>query len=321
MSLGVVTFSKAQADIVTELLELERRRDEVLNDFLREGHAEDAFVKNIENVQGDERDVIFISVGYGPTEPGGRLRSMRFGPINAEGGERRLNVLFTRARARCRVFASFDPGDMDLDRARGNGPRVLKRFLDFAKTGEAVEHGPTGGGADSPFEEDVANVIRSLGYLADHQVGSAGFRIDVGVRHPDAPGKYVLAVECDGAAYHGALSARERDRHRQAVLEGLGWTFHRIWSTDWFHRRPQEGQRLAHALADARAHVEHTPVRGANEDGRLVEPEEAKPASTINVDVGALSLPAITAPLVYRQANVSVEYVARTARGGTIASG
>ena len=207
MSLGVVTFSKAQADMVTELLEFERRRDEVLNDFLREGHAEDAFVKNIENVQGDERDVIFISVGYGPTEAGGRLTSMRFGPVNAEGGERRLNVLFTRAPARCRVFASFDPRDMDLSRARGNGPRVLKRFLDFAKTGEAVEHRPTGGGADSPFEKDVADVIRSLGYLADHQVGSAGFRIDVGVRHPDAPGEYLLAVECDGAAYHRALGA------------------------------------------------------------------------------------------------------------------
>lgn len=304
MSLGVVTFSKAQADMVTELLELERRRDEVLNDFLREGHAEDAFVKNIENVQGDERDVIFISVGYGPTEAGGRLRNMRFGPVNAEGGERRLNVLFTRARARCRVFASFDPGDMDLNRARGIGPRVLKRFLDFAKTGEAVEHRPTGGGADSPFEEDVADVIRSLGYLADHQVGSAGFRIDVGVRHPDAPGKYLLAVECDGAAYHRALSARERDRHRQAVLEGLGWTFHRIWSTDWFHRRPQEGQRLAQALAEARAAVERTRVRGANEDGRRVEPEESAPNT--ETDLGALSLPAITAPLVYRQANISV---------------
>ena len=305
MSLGVVSFSKAQADMVTELLELERRRDEVLNDFLREGHAEDALVKNIENVQGDERDVIFISVGYGPTEPGGRLRTMRFGPVNAEGGERRLNVLFTRARARCRVFASFDPGDMDLNRARGDGPRVLKRFLDFAKTGEAVEHRPTGGGADSPFEEDVANVIRSLDYLADHQVGSAGFRIDVGVRHPDAPGKYILAVECDGAAYHRALSARERDRHRQAVLEGLGWTFHRIWSTDWFHRRPQEGQRLAQALAEARAAVDRTRVRGANEGGRRVEPEES--ASNAQADIGAVALPAITAPLVYHQANISVD--------------
>ncbi len=307
MSLGVVTFSKAQADMITELLEHERRRDQVLNGFLREGHAEDAFVKNIENVQGDERDVIFISVGYGPTEPGGRLRNMRFGPVNAEGGERRLNVLFTRARARCRVFASFDPGDMDLIRAPGNGPRVLKRFLDFAKTGEAEERKPSGGGADSPFEEDVANVIRSLGYLADHQVGSAGFRIDVGVRHPDAPGKYILAVECDGAAYHSALSARERDRHRQAVLEGLGWTFHRIWSTDWFHRRSRERQRLERALADARAAVERTRVRGANDDGLRPEPVDPVAASTIEEDVGAVSHPAITAPLVYRQANVAVD--------------
>ena len=304
MSLGVVTFSKAQADMVTELLEYERRHDQVLNDFLREGHAEDAFVKNIENVQGDERDVILISVGYGPREPGGRLTNMRFGPVNAEGGERRLNVLFTRARARCRVFASFDPGDMDLNRARGIGPRVLKRFLDFAQTGEAAQRTPSGAGADSAFEEDVANVIRSLGYLADHQVGSGGFRIDVGVRHPDAPGKYLLAVECDGAAYHRALSARERDRHRQAVLEGLGWTFHRIWSTDWFHRRVHERQRLAQALAEAQARVERTRVRGVNEDGLRPAQQDPKSPSASEQDVGALSLPPISAPLVYRQASV-----------------
>ena len=297
MSLGIVTFSKAQADMVTEILEFERRKDEVLNDFLREGRAEDVFVKNIENVQGDERDVIFISVGYGPTEPGGRLRSMRFGPINSEGGERRLNVLFTRARARCRVFASFDPGDMDLSRTVRDGPRILKRFLDYAKTGEAVEHSPAGGGADSPFEEDVASVIRSLGYLADHQVEGAGFRIDIGVRHPDSPGKYILAVECDGAAYHNALSARERDRHRQAVLEGMGWTFHRIWSTDWFHRRPQERQGLAGALADARAAAERITVPGANDGARRAEPVDSSSASETDRGTGRLSLPPITAPL------------------------
>ena len=306
MSLGIVTFSKAQADMVTEILEFERRQDEVLNDFLREGRAEDVFVKNIENVQGDERDVIFISVGYGPAEPGGRLRNMRFGPINAEGGERRLNVLFTRARARCRVFASFDPGDMDLSRTSRDGPRILKRFLDYAKTGEAVEHSPAAGGADSPFEEDVASVIRSLGYLADHQVEGAGFRIDIGVRHPDSPGKYILAVECDGAAYHRALSARERDRHRQAVLEGMGWTFHRIWSTDWFHRRPQERQALAAALADARAAAERITVPGANDGVRRAEPVDSSPVSEADRGTGRLSLPPITAPLVYRRTNISV---------------
>jgi hypothetical protein len=231
LSLGIVTFSFAQRNLITELLELHRRTDPVLDEFLREGQAEDVFVKNIENVQGDERDVILVSVGYGPVTPGGKLTSMSFGPVNSEGGERRLNVLFTRARVRCEVFCSFDPGDMDVSRTSAEGPRIFKRFLEFAKNGRIEDSAPTGGGADSPFEEDVAEVIQSFGFLADPQVGSAGFRIDMGIRHPEKPGTYILAVECDGATYHSALWARERDRLRQDVLEHLGWRFHRIWST------------------------------------------------------------------------------------------
>lgn len=309
-SLGIVTFSKAQADMVTEILEYERRQNAVLNDFLRENHPEDVFVKNIENVQGDERDVIFISVGYGPTEPGGRLSSMRFGPINAEGGERRLNVLFTRARARCRVFASFDPADMDLSRSTRPGPGILKRFLEYAQTGQAVEHRPTGKGPDSPFEEDVAGVIHSRGYLADHQVGSGGFSIDIGVRHPDTPGQYILAVECDGAAYHSALSARERDRHRQEVLEGMLWKFHRIWSTDWFRRRAGEIRRLEEALREARAKAGHLVVPGANDPGNALPGPGGEMADpTPPLEPGADSAttpstpPALTAP-AYRPADI-----------------
>lgn len=251
-SLGIVTFSVAQKHTINLLLENARRDDKVLDEFLREGGAEDVFVKNIENVQGDERDVIFISVGYGPTQPGGRMIGASFGPVNLEGGERRLNVLFTRARLRCEVFASFDPGDLDVSRSSREGPRVLKRFLEFAKTRQIVEHFPTGDDADSPFEEDVADTIRSFGFLADPQVGSVGFRIDIGVRHPDRPGSYILAVECDGATYHSALWARERDRLRQGVLENLGWRFHRIWSTDWFYNRNREIARLRDALEHAR---------------------------------------------------------------------
>ncbi|QDC03324.1 DUF3320 domain-containing protein [Mesorhizobium sp. 8] len=293
LSLGVVAFSKAQADMLTELLELERRQDPVLDGFLREGRHEDVFVKNIENVQGDERDVILISVGYGPQEANGRLASMSFGPVNGEGGERRLNVLFSRARVRCEVFASFDPGDIDPARSKREGPRVLKRFLDFAKTGIMEERAISGLDADSPFEEDVAAAIRSLGYLADPQVGTAGFRIDLGVRHPDRPGQYLLAVECDGAAYHAALWARERDRLRQDVLENLGWRFHRIWSTDWFHHRSREIQRLSTALDQARsAAQDRIRVRGAN-DGAVKPTAVAQDAAPelIEIDHLALSAP------------------------------
>ena len=264
LSLGIVTFSSAQKNTITELLELGRRTDSALDTFLRDGQSEDLFVKNIENVQGDERDVILVSVGYGPTIAGGRLTSMTFGPVNGEGGERRLNVLFTRARIRCEVFASFDPGDIDASRVSREGPRILRRFLEFAKSGKLDDTVITGEPADTPFEEDVADVIRSFGFLADPQVGSAGFRIDMGVRHPDKPGTYLLAVECDGATYHSALWARERDRLRQDVLEHLGWRFHRIWSTDWFYNRRAEIERLRVALAQARDDTSGVRISGAN---------------------------------------------------------
>ncbi len=264
-SLGVVTFSKSQANMMTEVLELARRNDDVLDAFLREGKTEDVFVKNIENVQGDERDVILISVGYGPHEPNGRLASMRFGPVNSDGGERRLNVLFSRARVRCEVFTSFDPADIDLSRSKANGVRVFKRFLDYAKTGELQEKAPTGMAPDSKLEIDIAREIRAMGFEVDYQVGTAGFRIDLGIRDPEKPGRYILAVECDGATYHSALWARERDRLRQDVLEGFGWQFHRVWSTDWFHRRDQEIERLRIALEKAKSAAnEGLSIQGSN---------------------------------------------------------
>jgi hypothetical protein len=285
-SLGIVTFSMAQANLITELLEYRRRHDKTLDRFLREGRSEDVFIKNIENVQGDERDVILVSVGYGPSVLGGRP-AMSFGPVNNEGGERRLNVLFTRARIRCEVFCSFDPGEMDLSKTRLEGPRVLKRFLEFAKTGLIDDKIATGAEPDTPFEADIAAEIRKLGYLVDHQVGSVGFLIDLGVRHPDRPGTFILAVECDGATYHSALWARERDRLRQEVLEHLGWKFHRIWSTDWFYRRAAELERLREALE--RAHRESESgieVPGANngehhDSANVIPIDSAEPVSLI----------------------------------------
>jgi hypothetical protein len=178
---------------------------------------------------------------------------------------------------RCEVFASFDPGELDVSRSAREGPRILKRFLDYAKSGQLDDTALTDEPADSAFEEDVAEVVRSLGYLADPQVGSAGFRIDIGVRHPDKPGTYLLAVECDGATYHSALWARERDRLRQDVLEHLGWRFHRVWSTDWFYNRRGQIERLRQALEAARAAAEvGVKIDGANRSsgtGPVAQPE------------------------------------------------
>ncbi len=271
LSLGIATFNIAQRDCVNEVLERERRTDDVLDDFLREGRTEEVFVKNIENVQGDERDVVMISVGYGPRLAGQRLSSTNFGPVNKEGGHRRLNVLFSRARVRCDVFCSFEPGDIAIN-GKSDGVRVFKRYLEFAKTGIVDEATATGGAPDSPFESDVAAGIRDMGFSVDYQVGSGGFLIDLGVIHPKRPGQYMLAVECDGAAYHSSLWSRERDRLRQEVLEHLGWRFHRIWSTDWFFRRENERERLRHALeAAAKESNPGATIVGANKGSRPVD--------------------------------------------------
>lgn len=155
------------------------------------------------------------------------------------------------------MFCSFDPGDIVVKQNTPDGVRIFKRFLTYAKDGTLHESVPTGLGADSELEEDIAQVIRDLGYVVDPQVGTAGFRIDLGVRYPDRPGQYMLAVEADGATYHSALWARERDRLRQGVLEHLGWRFHRVWSTDWFQTRGREIERLKSAL-EAAARSENT---------------------------------------------------------------
>ena len=309
LSLGIATFNIAQADCLNELLEIERRSDSILDDFLGQAGPEPVFVKNIENIQGDERDVIMISVGFGPSSSGGRLRQ-NFGPVNKEGGERRLNVLFSRARLRCDVFCSFAPGDI-VSEGKPEGVRILKRYLHFANTGVIDEARPTGGEPDSPFESDVGTVIRDLGYGVDYQVGSAGFRIDLGVLHPGHPGQYMLAVECDGRSYHSSLWSRERDRLRQDILENLGWHFHRIWSTDWFQRRDKEIKRLRSALeCTARQSNPGSSMDGANTQAMRAQDgarEDTKaPASLLPARETIPDQPsAITTP--YRRAEIDAQ--------------
>ena len=271
-TLGVVALSVAQRDTIRDTLEFMRTEYPELDAFCREGQDEAFFVKNLENVQGDERDVMFISIGYG--KDAGGYMSQSFGPVSSEGGERRLNVLFTRARKQCRVFASIRHSDIRLDVTRHAGPRVLKRFLKFAETGEMDVPVMTGAPMDSAFEESVAMALQAHGYRVEPQVGSSGFKIDLAVYDPDDEGRFLLAVECDGARYHSSSWARERDRLRQAVLERKGWRFHRIWSTDWFYERESEMAKLLDSIARARSTGAADPSGGPSPQRVLVEREE-----------------------------------------------
>lgn len=251
-SLGVGTFSVAQRDAILAELERRRRQSHDTEPFFSPTNPEPFFVKNLENIQGDERDVVFISVGYGRDQSG--YMAMYFGPLSQNGGERRLNVLITRARERCCVFSSIRHDDIDLTRTDAAGVRALKRFLKFAETGQIDLPFVSGNSYQSPFEEAVANAIQQLGYQVHAQVGSCGFYLDLAVVHPNQPGRYVLGIECDGASYHSSRWARDRDRLRQKVLEDQGWKLHRIWSTDWF-RRPDDQLRITVAAIEKAAAV------------------------------------------------------------------
>ena len=260
LSLGVATFSVAQRRAILDELELLRRARPETEGFFHAHAAEPFFVKNLENVQGDERDVIFISVGYGPSVPGGRV-PMRFGPLGSDGGERRLNVLISRAKQRCEVFASMTDEDIEPDFAQTRkGVFAFRLFLQFARTGHLTMAEATGRDHDSVFEEQVANALQSRGYRVHRQVGLAGFFIDLAVSDPERPGKYLLGIECDGVAYHDSLSARDRDRLRQSVLESHGWHIHRLWSADWFQRPQQELDRIVAAIEAARLEDEARPA-------------------------------------------------------------
>ena len=254
LTLGVATFSTAQMEAIQNALERLRREEPSCEQTFFNAHPQEPFfVKNLENVQGDERDVVFISIGYG-RDTNGKL-TMNFGPVNKKGGERRLNVLITRARQRCEVFTNLTADDIDPDPAHPPGVVALKRYLKYAETGEYDIPEGTGKPPDSPFETEVADALRSSGFQVEHQIGSAGYFIDLGIKDRERPGRYLLGVECDGATYHSAQSARDRDRLRQQVLEGLGWRIHRIWSTDWFRNPDRELRKTAEAIEAAKTYT------------------------------------------------------------------
>ena len=258
LTLGVVTFSESQATAIEYALEAARATRPDLDRHFTDNRLGGFFVKSLESVQGDERDIMIFSLGYGPDENG--KMTQNFGPLNRAGGWRRLNVAITRARCRNEVISSFGAAGIPAA-ASSEGVRHLRRYLDFAARGTAalgLDLTHSLGDAESPFEESVLAVIRSWGYDVVPQIGAAGYRIDMAVRHPDQPGAFALGIECDGFMYHSSKVARDRDRLREQVLRGLGWHLHRIWGSAWYRNRNAEEDRLRSAIERALLR----PVRG-----------------------------------------------------------
>jgi superfamily I DNA and/or RNA helicase len=245
-SLGVVAFSSSQREAIEDELYLRKQKNAKLQKFASEDKLEDFFVKSLENVQGDQRDVMIFGIGYGPDENG--KITMNFGPLNRKGGERRLNVAVTRAKEKVIVVTSMQPGELDASRTSSKGPKHFKKYLEYAKNGDQVLERDISANDqeefDSEFEEAVYTTLQEEGLNVTTQVQSSGYSIDLAVKHPEKPGKYILGIECDGAAYHSTKTARERDRLRQSVLEDLGWNIHRIWSTDWIRNEEREIEKI-----------------------------------------------------------------------------
>jgi very-short-patch-repair endonuclease len=272
LSIGIVTLNAEQQRLIMDLLDDERRKNPSLEQFFNEdGVDEPVFIKNLETVQGDQRDVILLSIGYGPDQPGAKTMPMRFGPLLRKGGERRLNVAITRATSEVVIFASFDADMIDLSRTQAEAVKDLKHYIDFAvrgpvALGEAILSVAGTEDYDSPFEEAVARGLQKSGWIVHTQIGVSKFRVDLGIVHPDAPGRYLAGIECDGATYHSTPTARDRDRVRHAVLEGLGWSLVRIWSTEYFNDPNRVLEKVDAKLTE------------------LLEADRAKPSKAPHVD-------------------------------------
>lgn len=279
LSLGVVTFSQSQKDTIQLDLDQRLRNNPDLQIYFSDDYQEPAFVKNLELVQGDERDVMIFSIGYARDETNKFI--LNFGPLNREGGERRLNVAVTRARHKVIVVSSIQPEDIDLSKTNSRGVKLLRSYMTLARDGIKaiyaelnVDDDPD---FDSPFEFSVFEALANRGLILKKQVGVSGYRIDLAVIAPNQPGRFLLGIECDGAMYHSAATARDRDRLRQEVLEGLGWHIHRIWSRDWINDPEREVLKVLQALDRVSKDPRQSRNAAGGEEKKTVEVKIANP--------------------------------------------
>jgi len=260
-TVGIITFNSSQRDLIDDLIDEECAKDPIFassirTELVRKHNGEDIglFIKNIESVQGDERDIIIFSIGYAKNESGRLVRN--FGWLNQKGGENRLNVAISRAKKKVHVVTSFDPSELQVEDTKNDGPRILKKYLEYAfavsaentETARQILHTFSNTTAsnnpdafDVTFENRLYDALVQEGYTVDLNVGIGGYCIDLAIK---VDGEYVLGIECDGRLYRNATSARERDYHRQKYLESRGWKIHRVWSKDWWKNPQREIQKI-----------------------------------------------------------------------------
>ena len=263
-TIGVVTFNISQQALVEDLLQEDFRKDPGMETWALQGE-EPLFVKNLENVQGDERDVILFSVAFGP-DPEGRI-TLNFGPINKEGGWRRLNVAVTRARQEMKVFATLKPEDIDLSRTASRGAEALKAFLEYAERGKLPWYGgDTRKKRSGGIAGTIVRALEKAGYRCHTEVGHSDFRVDIAVENPARPEEYLMGILLDGESYGKTPYARDREISQPSILEGLGWTLYRVWTMDWWDNPDKELARLMEELSARKERaVEEERLREARE--------------------------------------------------------
>ena len=312
-SIGVVTFSQSQRQVVQDEVDRLKRMYPDLYPLFSDEVDEPFFVKNLESVQGDERDVIIFSVGYGRDETGNFI--MNFGPLNRQGGERRLNVAVTRARAAVKLVASFEPEDIDLTRTSSRGAHLLRNYMKTARDGvsaiyEGSYYNPDAD-FDSPFEMAVYDELTKHDIQLIKQVGVSKYRIDFGVVDPEKPGRFLLGIECDGAMYHSTPTARERDRLRQQLLEDkYNWRIHRIWSRDWINNTQSEIQKVLHAIDESKRKGPKQTIVNKSINSPSEESVEGNPGFDYTVSgSNTVEKPIPPNAQIYRKGNLRKTYV------------
>ncbi|MGO4107902.1 DUF3320 domain-containing protein [Paenibacillus sp. YAF4_2] len=293
-SIGVVTFSSVQQTLIEDLLEEALKKDQDLELFIGQ-LPEPIFVKNLENVQGDERDVILFSVGYGPDATG--KVSLNFGPLNRQGGWRRLNVAVSRARHEMLVYSTLLSHHLNASRINAQGVLGLKAFLDYAEKGQRVL--PASASSEqislvSNLHRSLASDLKALGYETDLHVGASGYRVDLGVLDPANKGQYVLGIVLDGPMYRDAGAARDRDLLREQVLSQLGWNLIRVWSPEWWENKNQVIRQVVAAIQNAKDRKQAAPPEGPSTAAEQIVVAESE--QVVKVAAAAVPMEQLSAP-------------------------